>query len=235
MHPPASQQQMREEQLRKEEARREEEMRKTLESQLSSFDAYSFYEELQKWSIQKVPEPIEENVYITPIRKEKVFQQVLPVSRKDLKDIRLLSSSCARLLYLLRAIDQHGIECPYIYTQKQAIIEHALDRCKLLQKASLEYVKTSGLWNSLFRLLQKAHLSEAQKELEFFKNRLEAVYILCHQQEFVLDLQKMRGRSVLQERFEYGNSPVPMDMPSVKTSVTIRPKNLSSQYKKERS
>lgn len=121
MHPPNPQQQ-REEALRKEEARKDEQERRQLETLLWDFDALAFYEKLSAWGNYPIPQPVPHEVRVTPLRQRIVMYQPLPLSRKELSDLRQLSRESARLLYLLRAIDQKGMECPYIHQQNKQIL-----------------------------------------------------------------------------------------------------------------
>ncbi len=192
MHPPPNAQQQREELQKKEEARREEQERRNLETQLQSFDAYEFYEALENWVSNPIPKPIRQTVHLTPLRQKVVMQQPLPLSRNELNDLRKLSSDCARLLYLLRAIDQRGIECPYVHQVNRPRLEKGIEKCDCLKAAGHEYTKTSGMWARFSQLLNKAHLDAMKKDLDFFKSRLEAVLMMCRHEEFAQDLMHIR-------------------------------------------
>ncbi len=216
MHPPPNHQQQREEQLRKEEARREDNAKRSLEDQLDAFDAYAFYDKLQNWADRPIPQPNVHCVHITPIRTEKVVQQPLPVTSKDLVVIHKISSDCARLLYLLRALDQRGMECPYIHQQSQACLQRAIEQCIKLQKAGTDYLQGKGLWNLVTRFFRASHINLVKKDLDFFKNRLEAVQILCRHQEFAQDLQKMKAAITYRTRGPLGASPIRMPVQPIR-------------------
>lgn len=191
MHPTTPQQQ-REELQKREEARREEKERLHLEEQLRDFDAHSFYEKLTSWTDSPMPQPERRSVNVTPLRQTTVLQQPLPVSRNDLQEIRKISSHSGRLLALLRAIDQKGIECPYVHQQYRETLEKALEKCDRLNEAGSKYLTGKGLIAWFGRLMNKLHLRSARKDIEFFKDRLEALLMMCRHQEFAQDLVKLR-------------------------------------------
>jgi hypothetical protein len=228
VHPPPNPQQQREEQLRKEEARREEVAKRSVEDQLEAFDAYAFYERLQSWASKPIPQPNVHSVHITPIRTEKVVEQPLPVTGSDLSFIDRLSADCGRLLNLLRALDQRGMECPYIHQQSPGCLQRAIDQCLKLQKAGDEYLKGKGLWSLMARFFRTSHISSVKKNLEFFKNRLEAVQILCRHQEFAQDLQKMKAAITYQTRESLGDALVRMPVRPIRvpssTPGVMRPR-----------
>lgn len=191
MHPTHPQLQ-REEQLKRDEARKEELERNQLESLLRDFDSLSFYESLERWEQSPIPQPVRQQIRVTPLRQKEVVHQPMPISRKELYDLRRLSSESARLLYLLRAIDQKGIECPYIHQQNKQVLERALEKCERLQEARSKFLEGKGLWARLNQLLNRIHVDAAKKDLEAFKNKLEAVLLMCRHQEFAQDLAKLR-------------------------------------------
>lgn len=192
MHPSQLQQQ-REEQQRKDDSKKEEQEKERLEALLRDFDSPSFYESLAQWGKAPVPQPIRHRVQVTTMRQKDVFNQPLPISRKDLTDLRRLSSASSRLLYLLRAIDQRGMESPYIHQQNKHLLEQALEKIEKLQKAEKKYFEGKGLFARLTQLLNAIHLDAAKKDLESFKNKLEAVLLMCRHQEFAQDLVKLRS------------------------------------------
>jgi hypothetical protein len=192
VHPPPNAQQQREEQQRKEETRREEQERRNLEAQLHAFDAYEFYATLENWADHPVPEPISQIVRLTPLRQKVVMHQPLPLSRRELNDLQKLSSYCSRLLYLLRAIDRRGIECPYVHQQHRSCIEKAIEKCERLKNAGQEYTKGQGMWARFSQLLNRVHLDSMHKDVGSFKSVLEAVLIMCRHEAFAQDLLHIR-------------------------------------------
>jgi hypothetical protein len=108
-------------------------------------------------------------------------------------DLRRLSYESARLLSLLRAVDQKGMECPYIHQVNKQLLERALDKCQKLKEAGSKYFEGKGLWARLTQLLNKIHLDAAGKDLDSFKSKLEAVLLMCRHQEFAQDLVKLRS------------------------------------------
>lgn len=192
MHPPPNAQQQREELQRREEARREEQERRNLETQLQTFDAYEFYGALDSWTTNPVPPPVRQTIHLTPLRQKVIMQQPLPLSRKELVDLRRLSSDCARLLYLLRAIDQRGIECPYVHQMHRPSLEKAIEKCDRLKAAGQEYTKSSGMWARFAQLFNRVHLDTMRRDLDFFKSRLEAILMMCRHEEFAQDLMHIR-------------------------------------------
>lgn len=192
MHPPNPQQQ-REEVLRKEESRKDEQERRQLESLLWDFDALDFYEKLSAWGKAPIPQPVPHEVRVTPLRQKIVMYQPLPLSRRELSDLRKLSRESARLLYLLRALDQRGMECPYIHQQNKQILENVLEKCERLKAAGKNYMEGRGLWARLTQLLNKIHVDAIKKDAESFKNKIEAVLLMCRHQEFAQDLKTLRS------------------------------------------
>jgi hypothetical protein len=192
VHPPPNAQQQREELQKKEESRREEQDRRNLEVQLQAFDAHEFYGTLESWTSYPVPKPIRQTIHLTPLRQKAVLRQPIPLSRKELSDLRKISSDCARLLYLLRAIDQRGIECPYVHQQYRSSLEKAIEKCDRLKTAGQDYSKTPGMWARCAQLFNKTHLDMMKKDLDFFKSRLEAILIMCRHEEFAQDLKHIR-------------------------------------------
>jgi hypothetical protein len=178
--------------LKREEARREEQDRRTIEEQVQAFDAYQFYGAIESWASQPIPQPIQRTIHLTPLRQKVIQQQPLPVSRKELTDLRKVSSDCARLLYLLRAIDQRGMECPYVHCQHRTSLEKAIEKCDRLKSAGQDYYKSPGMWARFAQLFNKAHLDSMKKDVDFFKSRLEAVLMMCRHEEFAQDLLHIR-------------------------------------------
>lgn len=208
MHPPPNAQQQREEALKREEARKEEQERKALEIELYAFDAHVFYELLRQWAAAPLPRPIPQTIRVTPLRQRVVMHQPLPISRRGLADLRRLLGDCSRLLSLLRAIDQKGIECPYVHRANREILELAVDKCAAIERASRDYLRGQGLWAKIGQLLNGSHLRKARETVEVFKHRLEAILMMCRHQEFAEDLQRLR--SSMLSRAELGASaPVP--------------------------
>jgi hypothetical protein len=196
VHPPPNAQQQRDEQLRKDETRREENERRILESELRAFDAHRFYETLEQWTAILVPKQVPHTVHVTPFRQKVIMTQPLPISRRDLNDMRKLSYDCSRLIGLLRAIDQKGVEYPYIHLAYRTLLECAIAKCVQLHAARELYSRTvRGFWNQLGRLLNLSFLDAARKDIETFRQRLEALLMMSRQQGFVEDLVRLR-RSV---------------------------------------
>ena len=196
MHPPPNAQQQREEQLRKEEARREENERRSLEADLRTFDSHRFYETLDQWTVISVPQQVPRTIHVTPFKQKTIMIQPLPINRRDLNDMRKLSYDCSRLVGLLRATDQRGVEYPYIHLAYRALLERAIAKCAQLHVARELYSKSvRGFWNQLGRLLNISFLDAAKKDIEIFKQRLEALLMMSRHQEFVDDLVRLR-RSV---------------------------------------
>lgn len=218
MHPPPNAQQQREELQKREEARREEQERRKLEAQIQEFDAYEFYESVEGWASQPVPMPVRKTVQQTPLRRTIVMQQPLPVSRKELVDLRRLSSDCARLLYILRAIDQRGIECPYVHQVRRPTIEKALDKCDRLRVAEENYKNRPGIGARFAKLFNKGHLDAIKRDVEFFKSRLEAILMMCRHEEFAQDLMHIR-RAVT---YRTGLLLKPGEQPSVRQAGASR-------------
>ncbi len=192
MHPPPNALQQREEMLKREESRREEQERRSLEVQLRTFDAHDFYDSLENWASQPVPSPVRQTIRLTPLRQKTIVQQPLPLSRKELADLRKLSSDCTRLLYLLRAIDQRGIECPYVHQVHRRSLERAIEKCDRLQVAEQEYGNRTGIKAFFAQLFQKAHLVAIRRDLDFFKSRLESMLTMCRHEEFAQELMHVR-------------------------------------------
>jgi len=209
MHPPPNPQQQREEALRREQAKQEEQLKRDLEAQLIEFDAHSFYLQLSRWTDEEIPQPIPYTIHVSPLRQKTVHYQPLPLTRKDLSRMRKLSARIARLLQLLRAIDQRGIECPYIHQVNRPTLEKAVHKCDRIQEARREYSKGRGIWARFGQLINKAHLDWAVRDAENFKNRLEAVLMLCRHQEFAQDLMRLRQAvTTREEQMQgYGQKP----------------------------
>jgi hypothetical protein len=190
---PVNPQQQREDLLKREEDRKAELEKSRLEGLLRDFDALSFYESLEKWEESPIPQPIHHRVQVTTLRQQVVLNQPLPISRKELYDLRSLSKESARLLYLLRSIDQRGMECPYIHQQKKHLLERAMEKCERLCQAAAKFYEGKGLMARVSQLLNLLHLEAAKKDLESFKKKLEAVIMMCRHQEFAQDLMKLRS------------------------------------------
>ena len=192
MHPQPSAQQAREETQRKEEARREEQERRQLESQLRAFDAYSFYGSIETWAAHPIPSPIAQTIRLTPLRRKVIMHQPMPLTRSEVGDIRRLSDNCVRLLALLRAIEQRGIECPYIHCLHRPELEKAIDKCTRLKVARQNYVRGRGVFAWCVHVLNGLHLDVMRREIDLFQSRLEAVLMMCRHEEFAHDLVNLR-------------------------------------------
>jgi hypothetical protein len=192
VHPQPSAQQMREETQRKEETRREEQERQQLESQLRAFDAYSFYGGIETWAVHPIPAPIPQTIRLTPLRRKVIMRQPMPLTRNELQDIRRLSNDCVRLLALLRAIDQRGMECPYIHCLHRSELERAIDKCIRLKVARQNYVRGRGVVAWCIHVLNGLHLDAMKREADLFQSRLEAVLMMCRHEEFAHDLVNLR-------------------------------------------
>ena len=192
MHPQPNTQQLREEQQRKEEARRDEQERRTLETQLRTFDAHGFYQAIEVWANHPIPSPVRQIIQLTPLRQKVMMHQPLPLTRSDLNHVRKLSSDCVRLLTLLRAIDQRGMECPCVHRMYRANLEKAVDKCARLKEARENHKKRRGLLAWCSYLLNGLHLDAMAKDLDFFQSRLEAILMICRHEEFAQDLVHLR-------------------------------------------
>jgi hypothetical protein len=192
VHPQPSAQQAREETQRKEEARREEQERRQLESQLRAFDSYSFYGSIEAWAAHPIPSPIAQTIRLTPLRRKVIMHQPMPLTRSEVGDIRRLSDNCVRLLALLRAIDQRGIECPYIHCLHRSELERAIDKCARLKAARQNYVRGRGVFAWCAHVLNGLHLDAMRREVDLFQGRLEAVLMMCRHEEFAHDLVNLR-------------------------------------------
>jgi len=206
MHPPPNPQQQREEQMRREQSRQEELIRKELERKLVEFDAHAFYSFLQEWVDKAVPKPIPYSVHLTPNRRRVIMHQPMPLTRKQLIEMRRISASCARLLSLLRAVDQKGLECPYIHQTNRIWLERAIDKCERINRARKKYLKKRGFWARLGQMMNIFHLDSVRRDSEFFKKRLEAVLMMCRQQEFSQDLMRLRQSVLSREMLGSGQA-----------------------------
>lgn len=182
----------REEQMKRDEARKDELERSNLESLLRDFDSLSFYESLEQWEKIPIPQPVRQRVQVTLLRQKEISHQPLPISRKELFDLRKLSSESARLLYLLRAAEQKGMECPYIHQQNKQILERALSKCEKLREAGERYLSGKGFFARLGQLINFLHIDSVKRDVNSFRNKLEAVLLMCRHQEFAQDLIKLR-------------------------------------------
>ncbi len=196
MHPLPNAQQQKDDQLRREEDRREENERRQLEAQMRDFDAHRFYDALEVWTSIPIPPLVPQTLHLTPFRQKIVMVQPLPISRRDLNEMRQLSYDCSRLISLLRTMDQRGMEYPYINFVYRGLLEKAIAKCLHLHTAREQYTRTSrGLWGQLSRLLNISLLDAARKDIERFKQRLEALVMMTRHQEFLSDLIRLK-RSV---------------------------------------
>jgi hypothetical protein len=204
VHPPPTTQQQREELQRKEDARREEQDRKNVEAQLSAFDAHEFYDAIEGWTKKPIPRPIQKRVRLTPLKTKVIMRQPIPLTGRDLNEMHKLSTECARLLYLLRAIDQRGIECPYVHQVSRPSLEKALDKCQRLEDAGMQYAKNRGILSRLWRMFSGTSVEAMKKDIDSFRNRLEAVLTMCRHEEFARDLMQIRktvtGRSSVSQQ-----------------------------------
>jgi len=192
MHPPPNPNQQREDFVRKEQARREEVARRELEERLNEFDSHSFYQSLDSWLSKPIPKPIPYSVRLTPLRQKVVLHQPMPISRKELSKMRRVSAMCAVLISLLRAVEQRGLECPYIHQINKRNLEKALEKCRHLKQAREKYFKRRGFWARFGQLLNRPHLGSIRRDIEVFNNRLEALLMICRHEEFAQDLMRLR-------------------------------------------
>jgi len=192
VHPPPNAQQQKEELQKKEEARRDEQERRDLEQQLQAFDAYEFYGSLEQWANHPIPSPIKQTIHLSPLRQKVISLQPMPLSRKELVGLRRISSDSGRLLYLLRAINHRGMECPYVHQLHRLCLEKAIEKCNRLAFAGVEYTKSPGICARLAQFFNMGHLSSMKRDLQFFKSRLETILIMCRHEEFAQDLIHLR-------------------------------------------
>jgi hypothetical protein len=192
MHPPPNPNQQREEFIRKEQARREDAARRELEERLTEFDAHSFYQSLETWIHKPIPRPIPYSVRLTPLRQKVILYQPMPITRKELSKMRRLSASCALLISLLRAVEQRGLECPYIHQINKKSLEKALEKCRHLSEARGRYFRRRGFWARVSQLVNRPHLGSTKRDVEVFTNRLEALLMICRHEEFAQDLMRLR-------------------------------------------
>ena len=192
MHPQPNAQQMREETQKKEEAKREEQERHRLEARLRAFDAYSFYESIESWAVRPVPAPIAQTIRLTPLRRKVIMHQPMPLTRSDLGEVRKLSDESVRLLFLLRSIDQLGVECPYIHRLHRTGLEKAVEKCLRIKTARTNYIRDRGVFAWCVHILNGLHLDAMRREVELLQSRLEAVLVICRHEEFAHDLMNLR-------------------------------------------
>jgi hypothetical protein len=192
VHPQPSAQQPREEAKKKEEALREEEERRRLDVRLRDFDAYSFYENMEVWADYPVPPPFPQMIRLTPLRRKVIMHQPIPLTRNELREIRRLSEECVKLLSLLRAVDQLGMECPYIHRLHRSGLEKAIDKCVRIKIAQKNYIGDRGVFAWLWHILNGLHLSAMRREVHLFQERLEAILVMCRHEEFAHDLMNLR-------------------------------------------
>ena len=192
MHPQPSTQQVHEEAQKREKARREEQEREQLEARLRDFDAYSFYDAIESWAARPIPAPIPQIIQLTPSRRKVIMHQPLPLTRSELREMRKMSDECVRLLTLLRATSQRGVECPYIHRLHRLGLEKAISRCVRLKVAKNGYVRDRGFFAWCLHLLNALHLSAMGREVDLLQRRLEAVLVMCRHEEFASDLITLR-------------------------------------------
>ncbi len=221
MHPPPNVQQQREELQRKEEARRDELERKNLENQIRSFDAHELYGAIEGWVNRPIPKPIPKTIRLTPLRQKVIMRQPAPLTRKELNEMRRLSSDCARLLYLLRAIDQRGIECPYVHQLHRSSLEKAIEKCDRLKAAGSSYSNGKGFFEKFFQIFSETHVDSMKKDVDFFKSRLEAILMMCRHEEFARDLMQIR-RSVTCRSGEMKSSEAPQQQQNRQVTCSSR-------------
>ena len=190
---PMQPQQQREDFLRREESRKEEQEKNRLESLLRDFDSLSFYGALERWEKAPIPQPVRHQVTVTLMRQKAMYYQPLPISRKELWDLRQISKDGARLLALLQAADQKGMDCPYIHQQNKHILELALEKCQKLKEAGDKYLDRRGFWARFCQFFNLLHMDAAKKDIDAFEDKLEAVLLMCRHQEFAQDLIKLRS------------------------------------------
>ena len=192
MHPQPNAQQQRDEVQKKDEMRREEQERTNLESQVREFDAYEFYASMNAWAKSPVPGPVPRTIRLTPLKKRIIMRQPIPLARPELREMQRLSSECGRLLYLLRAIDQKGLECPYVHQLNRGSLEKAVEKCRQLNEAGTSYMNGRGVLSRLFHLFSGIGVASLKKDVASFKNRLEAILMICRHEEFARDLMQLR-------------------------------------------
>jgi hypothetical protein len=163
-----------------------------LEEQLRDFDAMAFYDELEQWCEAPIPQPISQKIRTSPFKMEETLKYPLPLSRGALYTVRQLSTKCTRVLYLLRAIDRYGIECPFIYQHNKRLVEQSLAKCETLLQARSLYLRGSGLWTRLHQCLNVVHIFAIRRDLEAFRKKLEAIALLSRHYEFAQDLVRLR-------------------------------------------
>lgn len=201
---------MREEQQRREELRCEEQERRNLDLQLRSFDAYAFYESIESWANEAVHSPIAQTIQVTPLRRKVIMRQPLPLTRSELVQVRRLSDECVRLLTLLRAVDQKGMECPYVHRQHREGLEKAINKCVQIEEARKKYEKSRGLWSWCSSLFNGFHLDSLRRDVELFQGRLEAILMMCRHEEFACDLVHLRRAVTYRTGALLGNDSSPV-------------------------
>ena len=177
---------------RKDEARREEQEKRALEVELRDFDAHEFYDSLLQWIEKEIPKPYRRSLHINPFRIKQVLWQPMPMTKNDTQELQKFSTMTAKLLSLLRSIDQKGLECPYIHQVNRPILDKAIEKCDRLKDASLKYLQAKGFYAWLHHLFNGSHIRLAQRDLEYFKRRLDAISMMCRHQEFAQDLVRLR-------------------------------------------
>lgn len=183
--------QIREGQLR-EEARRDEQERKRLEEEVFDCDAYSFYDSLSTWALRVVPKPVQGAVHITLLKKRPTAYQPLPVSRAEYRVLYSLSQKAARLVKLLKALEQKGLDCPYVHQLNKPVLEQALAKCEEIKKALIRFNTCSGMVAKLLYLLHRSYVYTLEIELSKFSSRLEAIILMSRHAEFAQDLVRLR-------------------------------------------
>lgn len=177
---------------KKEEARREEQAKLALEQELADFDAHLYYEQLASWIEMPIPKQYKRALHISLFKIKEVPWQPLPISRVDERSLNMISQSTRKVLDLLRRVDQKGLECPYIHQLNKHVIEQAIAKCGDLQEASKRYLNARGVSARFDQFFHKSHLLYALKDLDAFKKRLEAIFVMCRHQEFAHELMTLR-------------------------------------------
>lgn len=177
---------------RKEEGRREELEKRRVEEEIHGCDAHDFYDQLARWLDIPIPPPVYSHQHIFIFKKNQASFQPIPVTRLQFRFLYSLSNRTGQILKLLRVAEQKGFECPYIHQVNKEILESAIQKCDALQKAIVRFRSTSGMVSRLLHLLQGSYVQVLAREVERFRNRLEAIFLLSRQAEFTQDLVKLR-------------------------------------------
>ena len=222
-HPPTihnPNQQAREDQ-RREEGRREELEKRRVEEEIHNFDAYDFYDQLERWIAIPIPPPVTKDNHISIFKKNPTSFQPIPVTRLEFRFLYALSKKTATILQLLRLAEQKGFECPYIHQINKELLERAVQKCEALEKAIVRFKRTSGMVSRLLHLLHGSYARILEREVLRFRNRLESVFLLGRQAEFTQDLVKLRRAVTYRTGYVLGP-----DSEGTKRSPNLRKKGL---------